>query len=60
VLQRISDSAWRERIGNAVPSAAAEAIAESWPGASWPETGETFSLESEPVWVSRSPIAITV
>lgn len=61
VLHGSSDSAWRERIGNAVPSAAAEAIAGVMGRAllmAW--TGETFSLESEPVWVQPVAIAITV
>ncbi|WP_366522413.1 DNA cytosine methyltransferase [Flagellatimonas centrodinii] len=47
-----SDSAWRERIGNAVPSAAAEAIANVMARTlllAW--SGETFILSSEPIWV---------
>ena len=61
VLHGGSDSAWRERIGNAVPSAAAEAIASVMGRAllmAW--SGETFSLETEPVWVQPVAIALTV
>jgi site-specific DNA-cytosine methylase len=56
-----NDSDWRERIGNAVPPAAAEAIAGvmgvtlllAW-------SGETFMLSSMPVWVQPIAIAIAV
>ncbi len=52
-----SDSAWRERIGNMVPPAAAEAvmgvIARTLLLA---KAGETFLLSSEPIWVR--PVAI--
>jgi site-specific DNA-cytosine methylase len=47
-----SDSAWRERIGNAVPPAAAAAIASAMYRTlllAW--SGESFSLSAEPVWV---------
>ena len=56
-----SDQAWRERIGNAVPSNAAQAIAEVMG-----ETlllamsGETFLLSSRPVWVRPVQIALSV
>jgi site-specific DNA-cytosine methylase len=60
-LDGLSDQAWRERIGNAVPSAAAEAIAGvigttlllAW-------TGETFMLSSQPIWVRDVAVALTV
>nr|WP_232446002.1 DNA cytosine methyltransferase [Burkholderia ubonensis] len=56
-----SDSAWRERIGNAVPPDAAQAIAEVM-GATLllAESGETFQLSSTPVWVRPVAIALTV
>jgi site-specific DNA-cytosine methylase len=47
-----SDSAWRERIGNAVPSAAAAAIASTMGQTlllAW--SGESFMLSSSPIWV---------
>lgn len=60
-LAGLSDSDWRERIGNAVPPAAAEAIAGvmgitlllAW-------SGETFVLSSLPIWVQPVAIAISV
>jgi site-specific DNA-cytosine methylase len=51
-LDGSSDSAWRERIGNAVPSDAAEAIAGEMGRTlllAW--NGETFALSSAPIWV---------
>ena len=60
-LDGLSDSAWRERIGNAVPPAAAEAIAcvmgttllLAW-------SGETFLLSAAPIWVRPVAIALSV
>lgn len=60
-LDGLSDQAWRERIGNAVPSDAAEAIAGvigttlllAW-------SGETFMLSSQPIWVRDVAVALTV
>jgi site-specific DNA-cytosine methylase len=60
-LDGLSDSAWRERIGNAVPTHAATAIAEvigmtlllAW-------TGETFVLGSTPIWVRDIAVALTL
>ena len=57
----LSDQAWRERIGNAVPSSAAEAIAGvigttlllAW-------SGETFSLSSQPIWVRDIAVALSI
>ncbi|WP_175896416.1 DNA cytosine methyltransferase [Burkholderia cepacia] len=56
-----SDSAWRERIGNAVPPDAAEAIGEAM-GTTLllAESGETFRLSSTPVWVRPMAIALTL
>lgn len=56
-----SDQAWRERIGNAVPPDAAQAIAEvigetlllAW-------SGETFLLSARPVWVQPLATAINM
>ena len=51
-LDGLSDSDWRERIGNAVPPAAAEAIASTMFHTlllAW--SGETFLLSSTPIWV---------
>src|SRR5581483_2746906 len=56
-----SDSAWRERIGNAVPPDAAEAIASVMAQTlllAW--AGETFQLSATPVWVRPVAIAISV
>jgi site-specific DNA-cytosine methylase len=60
-LDGLSDSAWRERIGNAVPPAAAEAIA-SVMGTTlllaW--SGETFMLSAAPIWVRPVAVALSV
>jgi len=56
-----SDQAWRERIGNAVPSDAAEAIAEVMGETlllAW--SGETFLLSARPVWVRPVAMALAV
>lgn len=58
-LDGLSDSAWRERIGNAVPPPAAQAIAGEMGRTlllAW--SGETFQLSATPVWVR--PIAIAL
>lgn len=60
-LDGLSDSAWRERIGNAVPPAAAEAIAGVMGTTlllAW--SGETFMLSSQPIWVRPVAVALTV
>ncbi|MBU66410.1 MAG: DNA cytosine methyltransferase [Cupriavidus sp.] len=60
-LDGLSDQAWRERIGNAVPPDAAVAIAEVMGTTLMlAETGETFMLSSTPVWVRPVAIALTV
>lgn len=60
-LDGLSDSDWRERIGNAVPPAAAEAIA-SVMGTTlllaW--SGETFMLSAMPIWVQPVAVALSV
>lgn len=56
-----SDQAWRERIGNAVPSLAAKSIAEVMGETLLlAMTGETFRLSSQPIWVRPLAIAISV
>lgn len=58
-LDGLSDQAWRERIGNAVPPAAATAIAEEMGRTlmlAW--SGETFALGSTPIWVRNIAVAI--
>jgi hypothetical protein len=60
-LEGLSDSAWRERIGNAVPPAAAEAIAGVMGRTllmAW--SGRTGVLSREPVWVHPIAIALSV
>lgn len=56
-----SDSAWRERIGNAVPAPAAAAIAGVMGRTlllAW--SGETFVLDAMPVWVRPVAVAMAV
>lgn len=56
-----SDQAWRERIGNAVPSLAAKGIAEVMGETLLlAMTGETFRLSAQPIWVRPLAIAISV
>lgn len=60
-LDGLSDSAWRERIGNAVPPPAAQAIAGVMGKTlllAW--AGETFSLGSTPIWVRPVALALAV
>lgn len=60
-LDGLSDQAWRERIGNAVPPAAARAIAEEIGRTlllAW--TGQTFALGSTPIWVRDVAVAMTM
>jgi site-specific DNA-cytosine methylase len=60
-LDGLSDSAWRERIGNAIPKKAAKAIADvcgrtlllAW-------TGETFFQSDVPIWVRDVAVALAV
>jgi site-specific DNA-cytosine methylase len=60
-LDGLSDQAWRERIGNAVPPAAAEAIAHVM-GTTLllAEAGETFMLSNMPVWVRPVAVGLSV
>ena len=60
-LDGLSDSSWRERIGNAVPPAAAQAIAEVMGTTlllAW--SGQTFVLSSTPIWVRPVAIALSL
>ena len=61
VLDGMSDKDWSERIGNAVPPAAAEAIAGVM-GTTLllASMGETFMLSSMPIWVQPVAIALSV
>lgn len=61
VLDGNRDGAWRERIGNAVPSPAAQAVAGVMGETlllAW--SGETFTLGSTPIWVQPLAIALSV
>jgi site-specific DNA-cytosine methylase len=60
-LDGLSDQAWRERIGNAVPPDAAEAMAGVFGLtllAAW--SGQTFLLNSMPIWVRPVAVAIAL
>ncbi|HCF0069385.1 TPA: DNA cytosine methyltransferase [Pseudomonas aeruginosa] len=61
VLDGMSDKDWSERIGNAVPPAAAEAIAGVM-GTTLllAEQGETFMLSNTPIWVRPVAMALSV
>lgn len=61
LLDGLSDSDWRERIGNAVPPAAAEAIAHVM-GTTLllAEQGETFMLSAMPIWVRPVAVGLSV
>ncbi|WLH18753.1 DNA cytosine methyltransferase [Pseudomonas simiae] len=60
-LDGLSDQAWRERIGNAVPPAAAEAIAHVM-GTTLllAAAGETFMLNAMPIWVRPLAVGLSV
>lgn len=60
-LDGTSDSAWRERIGNAVPRRAAAAIASEMGRTlllAW--SGETFALSAAPVWVRPVVVGLSL
>lgn len=60
-LDGLSDQAWRERIGNAVPKYAATAIGEEMGRTlllAW--TGQTFALGNTPIWVRDAAVAIAL
>lgn len=60
-LDGLSDQAWRERIGNAVPPSAACAIGEEIGRTlllAW--TGQSFALSSTPIWVRDVAVAMAL
>lgn len=60
-LDGLSDQAWRERIGNAVPPKAAAAIAgEMFRTLLLAWSGETFQLSASPIWVRPVAVALSV
>jgi hypothetical protein len=60
-LDGLSDQAWRERIGNAVPSDAAQAIAsEMGRTLLMAMSGETFQLSAVPIWVRQIAVGLSV
>lgn len=60
-LDGMSDQAWRERIGNAVPPAAAEAIGnEMFRTLLLAWSGERFALSAAPVWVRNVAVGVSV
>lgn len=61
VLDGKSHSSWRERIGNAVPPPAAQAIAGVMGQVLlMARSGKTFALSSTPIWVRGVALALTV
>ncbi|MHB0825134.1 DNA cytosine methyltransferase [Stutzerimonas nitrititolerans] len=61
ILDGLSDKDWSERIGNAVPPAAAEAIAHVM-GTTLllAAQGETFMLNNMPIWVRQVAVGLSV
>lgn len=61
ILDGLSDKEWSEQIGNAVPPAAAEAIAHVM-GTTLllAAAGETFMLSSMPIWVRPVAVGLSV
>ena len=60
-LDGLSDQAWRERIGNAVPAPAAQAIAsEMFRTLLLAWTGSTMSLALTPTWVRPAAVAMNL
>lgn len=60
-LDGLSDQAWRERIGNAVPKYSATAIGEEMGRTlllAW--TGQTFALSNTPIWVRDAAVALAL
>lgn len=60
-LDGLSDQAWRERIGNAVPCDAAAAVAsEMGRTLLLAKAGESFQLSSVPIWVRNIAVGLAV
>ena len=60
-LDGLSDQGWRERIGNAVPPDAAQAVAETMGRTLLlAAAGEGFQLSSVPIWVRPIAVALSV
>jgi len=61
ILDGLSDKDWSERIGNAVPPKAAEAIGHVM-GTTLllAAAGETFMLNSMPIWVRQVAVGLSV
>ena len=60
-LDGLNDQEWRERIGNAVPPDAAQAMAEVMGTTlllAW--SGESFMLSASPIWVRPVAVALSV
>ncbi len=60
MLDGMSDKDWSERIGNAVPPHAAEAIADVSGTTCCCRAGETFMLSNTPIWVRPVAVALSV
>lgn len=59
VLDGKSHSGWRERIGNAVPPPAAQAIAGVMGQVLlMARSGQTFALSNTPIWVTASKLVM--
>ena len=60
-LDGLSDADWRERIGNAVPPDAAQAIADTMGTTlllAW--SGESFMLSAMPIWVQQMAVGLSL
>ena len=60
-LDGLSDADWRERIGNAVPPDAAQAIADTMGTTlllAW--SGESFMLSAVPIWVQQMAVGLSL
>jgi site-specific DNA-cytosine methylase len=60
-LDGLSDADWRERIGNAVPPDAAQAIADTMGTTlllAW--SGESFMLSALPIWVQQMAVGLSL
>lgn len=61
VLDGLNDQEWRERIGNAIPPRAMQAVAEEMGRTLLlAKLGETFQLSATPIWVRKLATAISL